>query len=171
ELIPLQSEELKKDGKKVSLLLTVARYYTPKSRVVLYDRGVAPDIELKANGFEGWIYDEVEVAAKNAEFKAYMEKLLTGDKAVLAKLANGDGHDTTKYKGLSDLHKKLGLHTDVEELRYLVRQKLRENLKSNGTNIYKSDLQEDAVFAAALKAAAKSAGIDLSGVAEYESLK
>lgn len=171
ELIPLQSEELKKDGKQVSLLLTVARYYTPKSRVVLYDRGVAPDIELKANGFEGWIYDELEVAAKNAEFKAYMDKLLTGDKVVLAKLANGDGHDTTKYKGLSDLHKKLGLHTDVEELRYLVRHKLRENLKSNGANIYKSDLQEDAVFAGALKAAAKSAGIDLSGVAEYESLK
>ncbi|MDC1141535.1 S41 family peptidase [Planctomycetota bacterium] len=171
ELIALQSEELKEDKKQASLLLTVARYYSPKSELAFYDRGVAPDIELKAHLFEGWIYDELEAATESADFEAYMTKLLTGESATLAALANADGRDAAKYDGLAKLHEKLGLHTEVEELRYLVRHTLRERLKANGVKIYKTDLQEDTVFGQALKAAAESAKIDLSGIPEYESLK
>ncbi|MHC4841486.1 MAG: S41 family peptidase [Planctomycetota bacterium] len=170
ELIPLQSEELKEDGKQASLLLTVARYRSPKTELALYDRGVEPDIKLESILFEGWIYDELESAIENAEFQTYMTKLLAGEGDVLAALANGDGRDASKYAGLADLHKKLGLHTEVEELRYLVRQTLRDSLKASGAKIYKTDLQADTVFGGALKAAAKSAEIDISGIKEYESL-
>ncbi|MBE7490340.1 MAG: HEAT repeat domain-containing protein [Planctomycetes bacterium] len=167
-LIPLKAAELVEDKKEAALLLTVARYMGPVSQMPWYDRGVEPDVVLKPRSFEGWIYDEFESARENPAFAAYfaeLAKTLGEDK--LAELARADGRNTAAYPGLDELHKKLDLHTGLEELRYLVRQELRQRLAGR---IGQVDLQEDNEFTGAVKEAASVAGINLSEIPEYASL-
>jgi hypothetical protein len=140
----------------------------PVSQMPWYDRGVEPDVVLKPRSFEGWIYDEFESARENPAFAAYfaeLAKTLGEDK--LAELARADGRNTAAYPGLDELHKKLDLHTGLEELRYLVRQELRQRLAGR---IGQVDLQEDNEFTGAVKEAASVAGINLSEIPEYASL-
>ncbi|MBX3472904.1 MAG: HEAT repeat domain-containing protein [Planctomycetes bacterium] len=168
ELIPLKAQELTEDKKEAALLLTVARYLSPVSQMPWYDRGVEPDTVLKPRLFEGWIYDELEVAFEHPAFASFMNdlsKALGEDK--LKELARADGRNVEAYPGLDALYKTLGLHTDKEELRYLVRAELRKRLAGK---IPQVDLQEDSVFTGAVKEAANVAGINLRDIPEYASL-
>ncbi|MBK9974581.1 MAG: hypothetical protein IPP14_07385 [Planctomycetes bacterium] len=167
-LIPLRASELIEDGKQAALLLTVARYFSPVSQMPYYDRGVTPDVVLTPRQSEGWIYDELERAQEDPAFAAFMDgltKALDLDKQ--KELARADGRKTDAYPGLDDLYTKLNLHTDKEELRWLVRGELRKRLAGQ---IPKSDLQEDTVFTGAVKEAANVAGINLSEIPEYATL-
>lgn len=168
ELIALKATELTEDGRQASLLLTVARFYSPVSQVPYYDRGVEPDAQVKPRLFEGWIYDEFEKATEHPAFVSFLNdlsKALGQDK--LKELAKADGRNIEAYPGLDALHKSLGLHTDKEDLRYLVRLELRRRMAGQ---IPQVDLQEDSVFTGAVKEAANVAGIKLSEIPEYASL-
>lgn len=167
-LIPLKAAELTEDKKEAALLLTVARYVGPVSQMPWYDRGVEPDTELKPRGFEGWIYDEFENAAEHPAFVSFfndLSKALGEDK--LKDLAKADGRNLEAYPGLDALYKTLDMHTEKEELRYLVRAELRRRMAGK---IPQVDLQEDTVFTGAVKEAANVAGINLSEIPEYASL-
>lgn len=167
-LIPIKAAELSEDKKEAALLLTVARYLSPVSQVAWYDRGVEPDAELKPRSFEGWIYDEFENATEHPAFVSFfndLSKALGEDK--LKELARADGRNLEAYPGLDALYKTLDMHTEKEELRYLVRAELRRRMAGK---IPQVDLQEDTVFTGAVKEAANVAGINLSEIPEYASL-
>jgi len=168
QLIPLTAAELTEDKKQAALLLTVARYVGPVSQQPWYDRGVEPDAIVKPRNFEGWIYDELESAYEHPAFDSFLNdlsKALGEDK--LKELAKSDNRNVEAYPGIDALYKTLGLHTEKEELRYLVRSELRRRMAGK---IPKVDLQEDAVFTGAVKEAANVAGINLSEIPEYATL-
>ncbi|MCA8914215.1 MAG: hypothetical protein KDB90_02295 [Planctomycetes bacterium] len=169
ELIPIRASELEEDGKQAALLLTVARYYGPKSEQYYYDRGVEADVELKANLFESWVYDAFEKLGDDNVIGTYIDKLVTdGDKDKLKQLARSDGHKTDGYAGFDEMYAKaVATHLTKEDVRYLVRAELRKRLAADGVDLNRVDLQEDTVFVGAVKEAAKAAGIDLSEIPEY----
>lgn len=170
ELIPLTGvKELEEDKRQAALLLTVARYYGPKSELVYYDRGVEADVELTPKLFEGWIYDQFDVLREGSELTAYVDGLLKElEPDQLKRLARTDGRKTDVYPGFDGFYGKVsGTMLDREDVRYVVRAELRKRLLAQGADINQVDLQEDTVFTGAVKEAAKAAGIDLSEIPEY----
>ncbi|MBZ0134741.1 MAG: hypothetical protein K8I27_00040 [Planctomycetes bacterium] len=169
ELIPLSATELEEDKRQAALLLTVARFYGPKTELVYYDRGVEPDAELTPKLFEGWIYDQFDVLREGSALNEYVSVLIKdGEMDKLKKLARGDGRKTDSYAGFEGFYSKVAdSKLDREDVRYLVRAELRKRLLAEGADINQVDLQEDNVFTGAVKEAAKAAGIDLSAIPEY----
>jgi carboxyl-terminal processing protease len=168
ELIPISATELNEDDRQAALLLTVGRYFGPVSEVPYYDRGVQPATELVPRLFEGWIYDEFEGAEHHEAFAAYLTRIHEQVEAdTLRALAHGDNRDAEAWPGLPELHKELGMNTDLEELRFLVRRHVRARLTAAGIEINRVDLQEDVVFTGAVRLAAELAEIDLSEIPEY----
>ncbi|KAA0209032.1 hypothetical protein EDM80_15200 [bacterium] len=171
ELIPLSAQELEADERRAGLLLTVARYYSPVSQLAYFDRGVEPDILLAERDFEGWIYDELDVARRGNAWSAYMDKLLALPAEQLAELAQSDNRKPERYAGIEALHQELKLHCDLETLRFALREELRARLRAAGKLANLTDLQEDAVFTGALRELAKAAGIDLAKIPDYAVLR
>lgn len=170
ELIPLNgAKELEEDKRQAALLLTVARFYGPRTELVYYDRGVEPDVELTPKLFDGWIYDQFDVLREGAALKGYVDGLIKDvEMEQLKKLARSDGRKTDAYPGFEAFYGKVaGTKLDREDVRYLVRADLRKRLLAQGADINQVDLQEDSVFTGAVKEAAKAAGIDLSAIPEY----
>lgn len=171
DVIPFNADELKKDGRKAALLLTVARYYGPVSKMPYFDRGVSVDTELKELAFEGWVYDELDVVRNGDAFAEYMKSVMALDEAVKRKLAKGDDRKIENWPNFNDFFGSLDVHLSKENVRWLVRRELRRQMLANGADINKVDLQEDEVFTGALKEAAKLANIDLSDIPEYSTIK
>lgn len=172
ELIPLNASEPDSDKRKLGLLLTVARYYTPVTGYAIYDRGIDADVALSDSDFEGWVYDELEAAQKTDVWKNYMDGLIGAvgeDKAVA--LALTDERKPENYPRFDALHKELKLHVDRDALRHALRADLRQRLRQAGKLANLVDLQEDKVFTGALKELAKAAGVDLSKIPDYAVLK
>jgi hypothetical protein len=170
ELIPLRASELEEDGRTASLLLTVARFRSPVSELEYFDRGVEADAALTPRLFEGWIYDAFDLVSESKDFTAYLDKLKADvDAEKLKALATGDGRGTEGYPGFDDLYAKFkDRMLSKEDLRYLLRDTLRNRMIAEGADVPLVDLQEDAVFAGAVKEAAKAAGIDISSIPEYK---
>lgn len=172
ELIPVRATELSKDNVEAGLLLTVARFHGPVSQMPYFDRGVETDVKLEAADFEGWIYDELETVQQSPAFGVYMDKLrkdLNTDQQKA--LALTDGRKTSGYPGFDAFFKGLAVHCEAEPVRWLVRAELRRRLIEARAGVNTVDLQEDVVFAGAVREIARLAGVDLAKVPEYAILK
>lgn len=152
-----------------AIKLTIAFYYLPGD-VLIQDRGLTPAITERTTLRAGWMLDEFDKRIFVEALAEYLAGLNAQDAAKLRELATFDGRDAAKWPGLAELIAKTECKAPASDVRAVVRAAARHMLATQapGLSPFAVDIQDDRALLRACLAALEKAGVDASGVPEYQ---
>ncbi len=155
------------------LSLTMMRYYVPPDDRSIHGTGVPPDIAVRERNLKGSAFDKLMRAAEHPALREYVEKLRNEHADLCLELCRFDGGDL-RYPDFDALHKKLSRHVDADELRRLLRERLRLDILRNADEerfaALQCDVQDDRTLRAAIRELCQRATVDPSKIPEYDGL-
>lgn len=157
------------------LTLTMMRYYLPEGKRSIHGTGVQPDLPVRERNLKGSTLDKVMRALEHKAFGDYIAGLQADHAELCLELCRFDGGDAARYPGLDEVGQKLARFVDADELRRLVRERLRLDLLRDADEARFQqlcwDVQEDRTLRAAIQHLCDKAGIDPATVPEYGDLR
>jgi carboxyl-terminal processing protease len=152
-------------AKRTGIQLTVGRYSVEGK--TFDGEGVSPDTAVAAEELEIWKPELIDKLIEEGRDREYVEKHLSAKPELLRRLARFDGREPARYPGFEEWFKSLDTHLTADDVRKLLRRRIRRTVGEGDGKAPVADLVEDAVLLKALAHLAPKAGLDLSKVAEY----
>jgi carboxyl-terminal processing protease len=135
--------------------MTIARYLLPTGRSihreidekgnVISEGGVEPNVEVRPRRFEAWKAEEIiRLTRKEHKIREWADKVYNKSNPLFAKLADGDGDDTSLYPGFQEMYNSLETMLSTQDVRMLARNEIRRRVQDDrGSAFPDGDYQED----------------------------
>ena len=154
-------------GGKAILKLTVAQYFLPLGRNI-HEEGVVPDIQLKGDASRDIDYKAWVKLTEEKAFEKYVGEKYEANKELLDKLAEFDGKDPSGYPDFDLWYDSLATKLSREEVRYILRIRVRDRVEEERGRVFPLDLQEDLQLQRAVVEALSQLGRSHREIAQYE---
>ncbi len=163
---------LKTTDKKTALRITISKWFLPNGdSVEKEDRtksGVHPTLKVAPPERDLWKEAEFDRIRASGELDRYITAHFDKHKNLFRKLAESDGKNPGLYPGFDKLFTTLKTKASRNEVREVLREMVRRRVQDDQGKPLYFDFETDVVLQRAIIEATKKAGIDLSGIPEYE---
>jgi hypothetical protein len=130
--------------------------------------GVAPDFLVKTDTLAADVLKKMAVISDSGKLEEYIQKHWKSDKKTLLGLVEADGFDPSRYPGFDDWYTELKTDLAKDDVRKLLRIRVRLFAQDELAKILPSDFQEDNQLDAAVWVAYQKLGEDLAKTAELQ---
>lgn len=168
--VPLQSTE-----RRCAISITGKLWVLPGGESVEKDdrrlSGIEPDVVVPPAPFNPYDAWEKERIRGSEALEKYVEEEYPKHRALFDRLSEWDGNDSSRYPGFDDLLNRIQVRGGPARGRELLREALRERLRmrvqDERQQTFACDYQADRQLRAAVREAARAAGVDLSDIEEF----
>ena len=160
------------------LKLTIAMYYLPDGRCihndmdshgqVLKHNGIEPDIKVDYENWESWKNEELAKLEDKNVFKDYIAKYYDKNHKLFRGLADNDGGDPARYPDFANWYKALDTIAKPDDVRYWLRNKIRQKVADERGQQYACDYLEDEMLQRAIIELCRKLNIVPKTIPEYQ---
>ncbi len=165
--------ELRSTDNKAALRMTIAKYYLPSGICIHRSEdgktgGIDPDIKVEPAKRDFWKEAEFTTLLDSEKLDQYIKDRWSVAKDAFYKLAEDDGKDPAGYPEFDALFTSLTTHLTKDDVRELLRVRVRRFVQDDRKREFLSDVQGDDQLQRGILETCKQAQIDPESVPEFK---